>query len=217
MVEWKTEQRLMPYEAALAGMEKRVADIQAQKAKELVWLMEHPPIYTAGTSARECDLIDPMFDVYITGRGGQYTYHGPGQRVAYVMLDLKKRQKTPDLKKYVRDLEEWIIRALSDFDVQGYRSEGRVGIWVNTPEGEKKIAALGVRIRHWISFHGISINVNPDLSHYKGIVPCGISDYGVCSLAELTGRQVSLKELDCALKERWAEVFGEDEQLLKAA
>ena len=218
MVEWKTEQRPIPYESAQAGMEKRVADIRAEKSKELVWLLEHPPIYTAGTSAQEGDLLDPRFDVYLTGRGGQYTYHGPGQRVAYVMLDLKKRQKTPDIKKYVSDLEEWIIRALARFNVDAFRREGRIGIWVNTPEGsEAKIAAIGVRVRHWITFHGIAINVDPDLSHYDGIVPCGISEYGVTSLTKLLGRQVGLRELDAALVDAWGEVFGDEERFSRAA
>lgn len=218
MVEWKTEQRPIPYESALAGMEKRVADIRAQKSKEMVWLLEHPPIYTAGTSAQEGDLLDPRFDVYITGRGGQYTYHGPGQRVAYVMLDLKNRQKTPDIKKYVFDLEEWIIRALARFDVKGFRSEGRIGIWANTKEGgEAKIAAIGVRVRHWVTYHGIAVNVDPDLSHYDGIVPCGISEYGVTSMTKLLGRQVGLRALDEALFEAWGEVFGEGESVRLAA
>ena len=209
MVEWKTEQRPLPYETALAGMEKRVNDIYADKNKEMVWLLEHPPIYTAGTSAQESDLIDPKFDVYITGRGGQYTYHGPGQRIAYVLLNLKKRQKEPDIKKYVFDLEEWIIKSLAEFDIQGFRRDGRVGIWVNTDQGEEKIAAVGVRVRHWVTYHGISINVNPDLSHYDGIVPCGISEYGVTSMSKILGKPVKMSDLDTILEEKWVEVFGD--------
>lgn len=208
-MEWKISEQPVPYEDALAAMEQRVADIHAGTTEDQVWLLEHPPLYTAGTSAKETDLLDPRFPVFKAGRGGEYTYHGPGQRVGYVMLDLKKRQKAPDIKKYVWQLEEWIIRALAEFDVKGERREGRVGIWVLTPEGEKKVAALGVRVRHWITFHGISINVNPDLSHFGGIVPCGISNYGVTSLQELTGYQGEFGPLDGALRDVWDGVFGE--------
>lgn len=208
-MEWKISEQPVPYEDALAAMEQRVADIHAGTTEDQVWLLEHPPLYTAGTSAKETDLLDPRFPVFKAGRGGEYTYHGPGQRVGYVMLDLKKRQKSPDIKKYVWQLEEWIIRALAEFDVKGERREGRVGIWVLTPEGEKKVAALGVRVRHWITFHGISINVNPDLSHFGGIVPCGISNYGVTSLQELTGYQGEFGPLDGALRDVWDGVFGE--------
>lgn len=182
-------------------------DIRAGTAGDLVWLLEHPPLYTAGSSAKAADLKDVRFPVFETGRGGQYTYHGPGQRIAYVMLNLKKLQKVPDIKKYICDLEEWIIRALAHFGVKGERREGRVGIWVVTPAGEKKIAAIGVRIRHWVTYHGLSINVNPDLTHFDGIVPCGISEYGVTSLADL-GKDVSMEALDEVLKSTFFEVFG---------
>ena len=194
------------YPDALTVMEDRVTAIHAGTAGDAVWLLEHPPLYTGGTSAKPADLRDPQFPVFKTGRGGEYTYHGPGQRVAYVMLDLKKRQQTPDLKKYIWQLEEWIIQALSAFDVKGERRCGRIGIWVQTPAGEKKIAAIGVRIRHWITFHGISINVNPDLSHFAGIVPCGISEHGVTSLADL-GVQAGMADLDRVLQDRWSGVF----------
>lgn len=187
-------------------MEGRVADIRNRGADELLWLLEHPPLYTAGTSANPADLLSPKFPVYETGRGGQYTYHGPGQRVGYVMLDLKKRQQLPDIKKYVCDLEEWVIRTLAHFDIKGERREGRVGIWVETPLGEKKIAAIGVRIRHWVTYHGVSVNLNPDLSHFGGIVPCGISQFGVTSLHDL-GKKVSMAELDRALITEFKNVF----------
>jgi lipoyl(octanoyl) transferase len=169
--------------------------------------LEHPPLYTAGTSAQKADLIEPgLFPVHRTGRGGQFTYHGPGQRVGYVMLDLKKRGA--DVRAYVRDLEEWLIRALAKFNVKGERRAGRVGIWINEGGGrESKIAAIGVRIRHWVSFHGVSLNVDPDLSHYRGIVPCGVSEHGVTSLAAL-GIIASLPEVDAALRSAFAEVFA---------
>jgi lipoyl(octanoyl) transferase len=194
------------YKEALQFMEARVAGIHAGTAEEAVWLLEHPPLYTAGTSAKAADLLNPRFPVFETGRGGEYTYHGPGQRVAYVMLDLKNRQQAPDLKKYIWQLEEWIIRSLAQFDIRGERRAGRVGIWVVTPEGEQKIAAIGVRIRHWITFHGVSINVNPDLSHFDGIVPCGLSGYGVTSLRALR-KPGSLEALDRALQSSWDDVF----------
>lgn len=196
------------YEDALRLMEERVAAIHRQEAGDLLWLLEHPPIYTAGTSARAEDLLHANFPVYQTGRGGQYTYHGPGQRVGYLMIDLKKRQQVPDIKKYVWQLEEWVIRALAEFGVAGERRESRVGIWVVTPFGEAKIAAIGVRVRHWIAFHGVSINVNPDLSHFSGIVPCGISEYGVTSLHRL-GVQAGMAEFDAALIAAWHQVFGD--------
>lgn len=197
------------YESALSQMEARVAAIRDGEAEELIWLLEHPPLYTAGTSAKDADLLDPRFPVYETGRGGEYTYHGPGQRVGYVMLDLKKRQQVPDIKKYVWQLEEWIIRSLAMLGVTGERREGRVGIWVSTPEGEAKIAAIGVRVRRWVSYHGISINVDPDLSHFGGIVPCGISEYGVTSIAKVLGRKVEMEEMDKALQACWPGVFEE--------
>lgn len=205
-MEWRTSQIPVDYETALAVMERRVAGIHEDGLDELVWLLEHPPLYTAGTSAKAEDLLSPQFPVFDTGRGGQYTYHGPGQRVAYLMLNLKKRQQLPDIKKYILQLEEWIIHALARFDIIGERREGRVGIWVVTPKGEKKIAAIGVRIRHWVTFHGISINVNPDLTHFDGIVPCGISEHGVTSLHDL-GKNCTLEELDAALQHEFTRVF----------
>jgi lipoyl(octanoyl) transferase len=207
-MEWKLSEEPEGYTHALAAMENRVAAIRAGTAEEQVWLLEHPPLYTAGTSANPADLLNPQFPVFETGRGGQFTYHGPGQRVAYVMLDMKKRQPAPDIKKYVCNLEEWVIRTLAHFGVKGERREGRVGIWVVTPSGEKKIAAIGVRIRHWVTYHGIAINVNPDLSHFDGIVPCGIAEYGVTSLGDL-GKSVMMKDLDAALKEEFYAVFGD--------
>ena len=215
--EWLISDRTVPYEDALATMEARVADIRAGHAPELVWLLEHPPLYTAGTSSREIDLLEPArFPVHVAGRGGQYTYHGPGQRVAYVMLDLRRRRQ--DVRRFVSDLEDWTIRALGRFNVAAERRAGRVGVWVGRPDKpalpdgsphEDKIAAIGVRIRHWVSFHGISINVEPDLSHYAGIVPCGIAGHGVTSLVDL-GMPVTLADLDMALAETFVEVFGDD-------
>lgn len=206
-MEFKTENGLIDYPDAVAFMEARVADIRAGKAGDLAWLVEHPPLYTAGTSAKAADLLDPRFPVFETGRGGEYTYHGPGQRVAYLMVDLKKRQAVPDIKKYIHDLEEVVIRTLAHFGVTGERREGRVGIWVVTPLGEKKIAAIGVRIRHWVTYHGLAINVNPDLSHFGGIVPCGISDFGVTSLYDLI-KESDINKLDCFLKKEIEFVFG---------
>jgi lipoyl(octanoyl) transferase len=210
-VEWRISDDPVPYPEAVQAMEARVAAIRAGTAREQVWLLEHPPLYTAGTSARVDDLLQPdRFPVYASGRGGQYTYHGPGQRVAYVMLDL--RQREPDLRRFVRDLEEWIIRALARFNVRGERRDGRIGIWVARAGGrEDKIAAIGVRVRHWISYHGIAVNLDPDLEHFTGIVPCGIgsgpeSRFGVTSLHDL-GILVSMSELDGALKGTFAEVF----------
>ncbi|HEY8189068.1 MAG TPA: lipoyl(octanoyl) transferase LipB [Micavibrio sp.] len=206
-MEIKISAQPVPYEEALRVMEDRVAGIRAGTTAEMIWLLEHPPLYTAGTSAKAGDLLDDRFPVYETGRGGQYTYHGPGQRVAYVMLDLKKRQQVPDIKKYVWQLEEWIIWALASFSVAGERREGRVGIWVAGGLKESKVAAVGVRIRHWVTYHGIAINVDPDLSHYAGIVPCGVSEHGVTSLAQLLGRPVAMTELDDALRVAWDGVF----------
>lgn len=208
-MEIKTSQEPVPYEDALRVMEDRVADIRAGTAAEMVWLLEHPPLYTAGTSAKSGDLLDARFPVYQTGRGGQYTYHGPGQRVAYIMLDLKRRQQQPDIKRYVWQLEEWIIRSLSHFGVTGERRNGRVGIWVDDGIRESKIAAIGVRVRHWVTYHGIAINADPDLSHYSGIVPCGISDRGITSLAQILKRPVPLREIDGALEKEWGAVFDE--------
>lgn len=207
VVDWRIDDSPVAYPDAVAFMERRVAEIRAGTAPETVWLLEHPPLYTAGTSAQESDLIQPdRFPVYETGRGGQYTYHGPGQRVGYVMLDLRKRNG--DLRRYVQDLEEWVIRALASFNVKGERRDGRVGIWVDRGHGrEDKIAAIGVRVRQWVTFHGISINLDPDLTHFDGIVPCGIAEHGVTSLADL-GLPVTLADLDVALRNSFEEVFG---------
>lgn len=209
MTQWMIENTLIPYDMAVAAMEDRVGQIREGSAEELIWLLEHPPLYTGGTSAKDEDLIDARFPVFKTGRGGEYTYHGPGQRVAYVMLDLKDRQKNkPDIRRYVWLLEEWIIRTLAEFNIKGERRDGRVGIWVVMPDGsENKIAAIGVRIRRWVTYHGIAINVNPDLSHFGGIVPCGIAQHGVTSLHHL-GVKVEMSELDAALSRQFEEVFN---------
>jgi lipoyl(octanoyl) transferase len=221
--DWEIADTFIQYDEAVEKMEERVAEIRAGNAPELVWLLEHPPLYTAGTSAKATDLLDPQFPVFESGRGGQYTYHGPGQRVAYVMLDLKKRQQAPDIKQYVCNLEQWIINSLQEFDIEGKRVDGRVGIWVSGsghrldtprsggvaddgPKNLKKIAAIGVRVRHWVTYHGIAINVNPDLSHFNGIVPCGISDAGVTSFADLK-KPIDMKELDAVLQKEFDPVF----------
>ena len=211
-IEWRIEDGLVAYPDAVALMEQRVADIRAGRAPEMVWLLEHPPLYTAGTSAQDTDLLDPArFPVYRSGRGGQYTYHGPGQRVAYVMLDLRRRGC--DVRAFVCNLEAWIIAALDRFNLCGERRPGRIGIWIDRgrlggpPGREDKIAAIGVRLRHWISYHGIAINVEPDLSHFEGIVPCGVAEHGVTSLVDL-GLPVTLADLDVALQAAFAEVFG---------
>jgi len=215
MVEWRISDGLVDYETALAEMEARVADIAEGKAEELIWLLEHPPLYTAGTSARIEDLTDPdRFPVYEARRGGQYTYHGPGQRVAYVMLDIGKRGR--DVRQFVCAMEDWVIKTLAEFNVRGERREGRVGVWVTredkpanidgTPR-EDKIAAIGVRLRKWVSFHGLSINVEPDLEHFEGIVPCGIREHGVTSLVDL-GLPVSMDDVDNALRRSFDTVFG---------
>lgn len=208
--EWRVSDTPVPYDEAVREMEERVAAIAEGRARELVWLLEHPPLYTAGTSAEERDLIDPKrFPVFRTGRGGQYTYHGPGQRVAYVMLDLKRRK--PDVRAFVEDLERWLIATLAEFNVTGELREGRVGVWVKRPDrslaAEDKIAAIGVRIRKWVTFHGVSLNVEPDLDHFTGIVPCGISQHGVTSLADL-GLTATMSDVDVALKRTFADVFG---------
>jgi lipoyl(octanoyl) transferase len=207
LIEWRTEPGLTAYADAHAFMETRAADIHGGLAPERVWLVEHPPLYTAGTSADAKDLIDAeRFPVFQTGRGGQYTYHGPGQRVVYAMLDLKLRAS--DVRAYVRDLEEWMILTLGRFGVHGERREGRVGIWVVRENGqEDKIGAIGVRVRKWVSFHGMALNVNPDLGHFSGIVPCGISEHGVTSLHDL-GVKVTMAEVDQVLREVFEEVFG---------
>ncbi|MBB4658578.1 lipoyl(octanoyl) transferase LipB [Parvularcula dongshanensis] len=211
-VAWRVSEGRVLYPTAVEAMEARVAEIQAGTAPELVWLLEHPPLYTAGTSAKPCDLRDPdRFPVYDSARGGQYTYHGPGQRVAYVMLDLTKR--TRDVRRFVADLEDWIIGALDRFGVKGELRDGRIGVWVDRSgpgyRREDKIAALGVRLRRWVSFHGVALNVEPDLTHFGGITPCGIQEegLGVTSLVDL-GRPVTMDEVDAALRASWEEVFG---------
>ena len=216
MVEWITTPGLTPYEQALGAMEARVAGIAAGTADEAVWLLEHPPLYTAGTSARPEDLTDPdRFPVYQARRGGQYTYHGPGQRVAYTMLDLNRRGR--DVRLLVQNLESWVIETLAEFNLKGEVREGRVGVWIARPDKpplpdgtprEDKIAAIGLRLRKWVSFHGISINVEPELGHFDGIVPCGITGHGVTSLVDL-GLPVTLADVDLALKTAFARVFGD--------
>jgi lipoyl(octanoyl) transferase len=210
-VDWQVSGAPVPYLEAVAVMEARAEAIAAHTAPELVWLLEHPPLYTSGTSGKPDDLLDDRFPIFTTGRGGQLTYHGPGQRVAYVLLDLK--QRNPDVRAYVAGLEEWITRTLAIFDVTGERREDRVGVWVKRPDKglgfEDKIAAIGVRMRRWVSYHGIAINVAPDLSHFAGIVPCGVADprYGVTSLADL-GRPATMADIDVALRQAFEEVFG---------
>lgn len=214
MVEWIITDELIGYDAALAFMEARVAAIAAGEAPECIWLLEHPPLYTAGTSANPADLTDPdRFPVHQAHRGGQYTYHGPGQRVIYVMLDLNRRGR--DVRAFIQTLEAWVIAALAEFNVTGHIREGRVGVWVERPNrpptangdmADEKIAAIGIRLRKWISFHGISINVEPELEHFSGIVPCGISDHGVTSLVDL-GLPVTMDDLDVALKRHFGRVF----------
>ncbi len=219
-VEWLVEPGLTAYADALAVMEARADAIRQGRAAELVWLVEHPPLYTAGTSARPVDLVEPdRFPVHQAGRGGEYTYHGPGQRVAYVMLDLKRRRE--DVRAFVAALENWIIATLAAFNVKGERREDRVGVWVVRPDrpamadgsvAEDKIAAIGIRLRRWVSFHGIAINVEPDLSHFSGIVPCGVADRGVTSLVDL-GLPVTMVDLDIALKIAFVEIFGAAHEL----
>ena len=209
-VAWRISDSPVPYDEAVAAMEAHAEAIASGTAPELVWLLEHPPLYTAGTSAKDADLVAPgRFPVHRTGRGGQYTYHGPGQRVAYVMLDLNRRRR--DLRAYVAALEAWIIATLEAFNVRGERREERVGVWVRRPEKgegvEDKVAAIGIRVRRWVSFHGISLNVEPDLSHFTGIVPCGISGHGVTSLVDL-GHLVTLPEVDMQLRAAFEAIFG---------
>ncbi len=214
MVEWIAAPGLTPYPEAVAFMEDRAAAIAAGTASECIWLVEHPPLYTAGTSARDADLKDPgRFPVFPSKRGGQYTYHGPGQRVAYTMLDVGKRGR--DVRRFVCDIEAWVIATLAEFGVTGERRTGRVGVWVRRPEKaplpdgtarEDKIAAVGLRLRRWVSFHGLSINVDPDLSHFDGIVPCGITGHGVTSLVDL-GLPVTMADLDAALMRTFPTVF----------
>ncbi len=213
-VEWRISEALVPYADAVSEMEARVEAIAAGTAPEMVWLLEHPPLYTAGTSADSADLIDAArFPVFQSGRGGQHTYHGPGQRVAYVMLDL--RQRGPDVRRFVAALEAWLIGTLAAFNITGERREDRVGVWVRRPEkawvngapAEDKIAAIGIRVRRWVTFHGASLNVEPDLSHFSGIVPCGVQTHGVTSLADL-GLMLTMPEVDMALRREFEAIFG---------
>ena len=216
-VEWRIEDGLVPYERALAEMAARVAAIQSGEARERVWLIEHPPVYTAGTSAKDADLLDPRFPVVRAGRGGQFTYHGPGQRIVYLMLDLTRRRR--DARAFVCALESWLIAALGDLGVEGFTREARVGVWVARPEkpkgaagepAEDKIAALGLRLSRWVSSHGVALNVAPDLTHFSGITPCGIreSHLGVTSLKAL-GAPSDMRLVDAALRRRFEEIFGE--------
>ena len=210
-VEWAVSPGLVPYEEAVAFMEARVAAIAAGEASELIWLLEHPPLYTAGVSSKDDDLLDAgRFPVHRSGRGGQFTYHGPGQRVAYVMLDLNRRGR--DVRAFVRGLEQWIIGALDRFGVEAGLRDGRVGVWVERKGAgwsrEDKIAAIGVKVRKWVSFHGISLNVEPDLEHFGGIVPCGIAEHGVTSLIDL-GVLATMDEADAALRAAFQDVFGQ--------
>lgn len=210
-VDWRVSDSQVPYPEAVATMEARATAIAAGAAPELVWLLEHPPLFTSGTSGKTSDLLEARFPLYATGRGGQLTYHGPGQRVAYAMLDLKRRR--PDVRAYVAGLEQWIIDTLAHFNVRGERREDRVGVWVARPDKgpgfEDKIAAIGVRLRRWVSLHGIAINVEPELSHFSAIVPCGITDprYGVTSLVDL-GLPITMDEVDVALRAAFGQIFG---------
>jgi lipoyl(octanoyl) transferase len=207
-IEWQIDKIPVDYNAAVGEMERRVAAIRGGAAPELVWLLEHPPLYTAGTSARAEELLDPQYlHVHHTGRGGRYTYHGPGQRIAYVMLDLARRDR--DIRCHVHRLEEWMIRTLARFDVHGERRDGRVGIWVRSGEAEEKIAAIGVRVRRWVTYHGVALNVDPKLDHYRGIVPCGIAEHGVTSLAAL-GVAATMAEVDAALHDTFGEIFDSE-------
>src|SRR5499426_1433459 len=210
-VDWRLSEGLVAYEKALATMEERAAAVAAGTAAELAWLLEHPPLYTAGTSAQPGDLIEARFPVHRTGRGGQFTYHGPGQRVAYLMLDLRRRGS--DVRRYVATLEEWMIRTLGAFNIRGERREDRIGVWVRRPdkgEGcEDKIAAIGIRVKRWVTLHGVALNVEPELAHFSGIVPCGVSGarYGVTSLVDL-GVPVTLPEVDMVLRRKFEGLFG---------
>ena len=211
-VEWRVSDSVVSYDAAVAAMEARAAGIAAGRAPELVWLLEHPPLYSAGTSANPADVIEARFPVYESGRGGQLTYHGPGQRVAYVMLDLKRRG--PDVRRFVVTLEEWIIRSLAAFNVRAERRDDRIGVWVRRDEKgegyEDKIAAIGIRVKQWVTLHGMALNVDPDLSHFSGIVPCGVSEkhYGVTSLADL-GMPMSMTDVDMILRREFELLFGQ--------
>jgi lipoyl(octanoyl) transferase len=204
-IEWRVSEGYVNYPEAVSAMEDRVEGILNHTYPEQVWLLEHCPIYTAGTSSKDSDILVKNFPVFQTGRGGQFTYHGPGQRVAYVMLDLNAR--AADVRQFICDLEEWLIRTLIKFGVKGERRQGRVGIWVVNKAREEKIAAIGVRLRRWVTFHGVSLNVDPDLTHYSGIVPCGIKEHGITSLSAL-GISVSMSEVDSELKNSFREIFG---------
>jgi lipoyl(octanoyl) transferase len=211
-VEWRLGEGLIPYDEALAAMEQRAGAVAAGSAPELAWLLEHPPLYTAGTSAKPRDLIEARFPVHQTGRGGQFTYHGPGQRVAYLMLDLRHRGN--DVRRYVATLEEWMIRMLAAFNIRGARREDRVGVWVRRPDKgdgrEDKIAAIGIRVKRWVSLHGVALNVEPELAHFQGIVPCGVSEqrFGVTSLVDL-GVPVTMPEVDMVLRRQFEALFGQ--------
>ncbi|UNE53561.1 lipoyl(octanoyl) transferase LipB [Bartonella machadoae] len=214
-VEWKISHNLVEYPEALCYMQKRVEDILVKNAREQVWLLEHPSLYTAGTSANKKDLLTPdLFPVYEAGRGGEFTYHGPGQRIAYIMLDLKRRKQ--DIRAFISALEEWVIQTLAKFNITGERREERVGVWIKRPNdshtqnsiaSEDKIAAIGIRVRKWVSFHGVSINVHPNLAHYSGIIPCGITKHGVTSFLDL-GVPVTMDDIDIALKQAFEQIFG---------
>jgi lipoyl(octanoyl) transferase len=208
-MEWKISSSLVDYNEAINYMEQRVASIIAGQASELVWMLEHPPLYTAGVSAKEEELLAAdHFPVISTGRGGKYTYHGPGQRVIYAMLDLKKRAegKSPDLKKYIRDLEEWLLRSFKEIGIEAKIHPDRIGVWVQDGHKEAKIAAIGIRVRKWVTYHGIAININPNLNHFASIIPCGIKEYGVTSLEKL-GKAISMTEVDLILQEKFKEIF----------
>ena len=211
-VEWRIAKDLVPYRHAVEEMERRVSEMRAGRAGDLVWLLEHPPLYTAGTSADPAELLDPhRLPIHTTGRGGRYTYHGPGQRVGYVVSDLRRRGR--DVHRHVRNLESWVIETLARFGVRGVRRAGRVGIWVERGAGrEDKIAAIGVRVRHWIAYHGVSLNVAPDLEDYRGIVACGVSEHGVTSL-EALGVEVAMAEVDAALRAAFPAAFGDTLQV----
>ena len=205
-IEWRSEEAPVPYRAALAAMTERNAAIHAGSARELIWLLEHPPVYTAGTSAASAELLDPRFEVVEAGRGGRYTYHGPGQRVAYVLLDLNRRAR--DVRGFVHALEGWVIATFGDFGVAAWRAEGRIGIWTRDSDGsEAKIGAIGVRVRRWVTMHGLAVNLDPELSHFAGIVPCGIADHGVTSLARL-GKRVAPAAWDEAMRARVGEFLA---------
>jgi lipoyl(octanoyl) transferase len=209
-MEWITESGLVDYPEAVKGMENHVTAMISGQAGERVWFLEHPPLYTAGTSAKAADLIDSRFPVYDTGRGGQYTYHGPGQLVCYAMMNLNNRYPVPDLRRYVQELESWIIGALADFGITGERRDGRIGIWVVDEQGvEAKIGAIGIRVRRGVSYHGFSLNINPDLTHFSGIVPCGVHDFGVTSLHKL-GVKAQRNDVERALTINFDKIFGQN-------